>query len=79
MDQAGLSGSEPRADLSAWLAKITARLSGLMALSLAVCITNSLNSAMAKLFRKWFCGVSSQSVTVSDQVQDHAKRIIGSD
>ena len=39
MAQAGLSGSEPGADLSAQLAKITARLNGLMALSRAVCIT----------------------------------------
>ena len=39
MAQAGLSGSEPGADLSAWLAKITARLSGSTAPSQAVYIT----------------------------------------
>ena len=40
MARAGLSGSEPGADLSAWLAKIMARLSGSTALSQAVYITN---------------------------------------
>ena len=39
MAQASLSGSELGADLSAWLAKITAQLSGLTALSRAVDIT----------------------------------------
>ena len=38
MAQAGLSGSEPGADLSAQLAKITAQLNSSMALSQAVCI-----------------------------------------
>ena len=40
MARAGLSGSEPGADLSAWLAKIMARLSGSTAPSRAVCITS---------------------------------------
>ena len=39
MARAGLSGSEPGADLSAWLAKIMARLSGSTAPSRAVYIT----------------------------------------
>ena len=39
MARAGLSSCELGADLSAWLAKITARLSGLMALSWAIYIT----------------------------------------
>ena len=40
MARAGLSGSEPGADLSAWLAKIMARLSGSTAPSRAVYITS---------------------------------------
>ena len=40
MARAGLSSSELGANLSAWLAKIMARLSGSMALSQAVDITN---------------------------------------
>ena len=40
MAWAGLSGSEPGADLSAWLAKIMARLSGSTAPSRAVYITS---------------------------------------
>ena len=43
MARAGLSGSELGADLSAWLAKITARLSGSMAPSRAICITSSMS------------------------------------
>jgi hypothetical protein len=39
MAQAALSGSELVADLSAWLAKIMARLTGSSALSRAVCNT----------------------------------------
>ena len=39
MARAGLSGSEPGADLSAWLAKIMAQLSGSTAPSRAVYIT----------------------------------------
>ena len=39
MARAGLSGSEPGADLSAWLAKIMARLNGSTAPSRAVDIT----------------------------------------
>jgi hypothetical protein len=40
MARAALSGSELVADLSAWLAKITARLTGSSALSRAVCNTS---------------------------------------
>ena len=43
MARAGLSGSEPGADLSAWLAKIMAWLSGSTAPSQAICITTLLH------------------------------------
>ena len=46
MARASLSGSEPGADLSAWLAKIMARLSGSTAPSRAVYITTNTASGM---------------------------------
>ena len=50
MARASLSGSEPGADLSAWLAKIMAPLSSSTALSRAVCITTA-RGQQAQQFR----------------------------
>ena len=50
MARAGLSGSEPGADLSAWLAKIMARLSGSTAPSRAVYITTQQYPSVVRLY-----------------------------
>ena len=52
MARVGLSGSEPGADLSAWLAKIMARLSGSTAPSWAVYITSLYNTIMIKFSKQ---------------------------
>ena len=59
MAWAGLSGSELGADLSAWLAKIMARLSGSTALSQAVYITIGISRALALEWKQWLGGCSS--------------------
>ena len=66
MAQAGLSSSEPGADLSAWLAKITAQLNGSMAPSWAICITiSSANpSGLLLKFARCFCKIKVPYVPV---------------